>query len=381
MKDIKYILICGAGLMGKNIAFVMASNPTYEVGVYDLYETDVAAGIRTNTKQLIAKGALTEEELASRLSRISFTTDLDSELVRRADLVIEAVFEDMKIKRDIFAKLEARCRPDTIFCTNSSVMSPSEISAELQHRERFVGTHFWNPGHLIPLVEVVKSDASSDEVAQTVMDVLASAGKEPVLCKKDVPGFIANRMQHALWREAISIVERGIADAATVDKAVRYSFGLRLPQLGPMENADMVGTDLTYNIHDYILKDLEDSHEPSPLLKKLRDEGKIGFKFYVEAAQAGNYTLTVDLKAMKLNVEKNEGPSTAVEEIESVDWVQESYGIVCDRAQSMALYDISGRKVVSVDATLLPFDGLNSGIYILVIETSKGRMTHKIAVR
>ena len=209
MKDIKYILICGAGLMGKNIAFVMASNPTYEVGVYDLYETDVAAGIRTNTKQLIAKGALTEEELASRLSRISFTTDLDSELVRRADLVIEAVFEDMKIKRDIFAKLEARCRPDTIFCTNSSVMSPSEISAELQHRERFVGTHFWNPGHLIPLVEVVKSDASSDEVAQTVMDVLASAGKEPVLCKKDVPGFIANRMQHALWREAISIVERG----------------------------------------------------------------------------------------------------------------------------------------------------------------------------
>ena len=142
MKDIKYILICGAGLMGKNIAFVMASNPTYEVGVYDLYETDVAAGIRTNTKQLIAKGALTEEELASRLSRISFTTDLDSELVRRADLVIEAVFEDMKIKRDIFAKLEARCRPDTIFCTNSSVMSPSEISAELQHRERFVGTHF-----------------------------------------------------------------------------------------------------------------------------------------------------------------------------------------------------------------------------------------------
>ena len=127
-------------------------------------------------------------------------------------------------------------------------------------------------------MEVVKSDASSDEVAQTVLEVLRSVGKKPVLCKKDVPGFIANRMQHALWREAISIVENGIADAATVDEAVRYSFGLRLPQLGPMENADMVGTDLTYNIHDYILRDLEDSHEPSPLLKQLRDEGKIGFK-------------------------------------------------------------------------------------------------------
>lgn len=278
MKDIKNILICGAGMMGKNIAYVFASNPEYQIGVYDLYPTDVEAGIRTNTKQLLDKGVITEEELNGRLSRISFTTDIDSELISRADLVVEAVFEDMQIKRETFAKLEARCRPDAIFCTNSSVMSPSEISRDLKHRERFVGTHFWNPGHLIPLVEVVKSDASSDEVAQTVMDVLASVGKEPVLCKKDVPGFIANRMQHALWREAISIVERGIADAPTVDKAVKYAFGLRLPQLAPMENADMVGLDLTYNIHDYILKDLEDSHEPSPLLKQLRDEGKLGFK-------------------------------------------------------------------------------------------------------
>jgi 3-hydroxybutyryl-CoA dehydrogenase len=157
-------------------------------------------------------------------------------------------------------------------------MSPSLISRDMKHRERFAGTHFWNPGHLIPLVEVVKSDATSDETAQTIMEVLAGVGKEPVLCKKDVPGFIANRMQHALWREAISIVENGIADAETVDKAVKYSFGLRLPQLGPLENADMVGMDLTWSIHDYILQYLEDSHRPSPLLEKLRAEGKQGFK-------------------------------------------------------------------------------------------------------
>ena len=265
-------------MMGKNIAFVMSSCPDYQVALYDLYNTDVEAGIRTNTAQLVERGVLTESELAERLSRISFTTDIDSPLVSGADFVIEAVFENMDIKQETFAKLEARCAEDTIFCTNSSVMSPSQISEKLTHRERFVGTHFWNPGHLIPLVEVVKSDASSDETAQTVMEVLRRVGKKPVLCKKDVPGFIANRMQHALWREAISIVEHGIADAATVDEAVRYSFGLRLPQLGPMENADMVGTDLTYNIHDYILRDLEDSHEPSPLLTELRDAGKLGFK-------------------------------------------------------------------------------------------------------
>ena len=278
MNEIRNILICGAGMMGKNIAFVFASNPAYTVTLYDLYHTDVPAGIRANTRQLTDKGVLTADEIDDRLSRISFTTDMGSDMVKKADFVIEAVFEDMAVKQETFAKLEERCRPDAIFCTNTSVMSPSEISAKLRYRARFAGTHFWNPGHLIPLVEVVKSDATSDETVQTVMDVLAGVGKKPVLCKKDVPGFIANRMQHALWREAISIVEHGIADAATVDEAVRWSFGLRLPQLAPMENADMVGLDLTYNIHDYILRDLESSPEPSPLLKRLRDEGRLGFK-------------------------------------------------------------------------------------------------------
>jgi 3-hydroxybutyryl-CoA dehydrogenase len=157
-------------------------------------------------------------------------------------------------------------------------MSPSRISERLKYRERFVGTHFWNPAHLIPLVEVVKTDATSDETAETVMGLLQSVGKKPILCKKDVPGFVANRMQHALWREAISIVENGIADAETVDVAVKSSFGLRLPQLGPLENADMVGLDLTYNIHDYILPYLEASRQPSPLLKDLHAHQDLGFK-------------------------------------------------------------------------------------------------------
>jgi 3-hydroxybutyryl-CoA dehydrogenase len=264
--------------MGKNIALVFASRKEYRIVLYDINQSDVQGSIRTNCKQLIEKGLMTEEDLEERLSRISFTSGMDSPEIKNADLVIEAVFEDMDLKQKIFAELEARCRAGTIFCTNSSVMSPSEISSKLKHRERFVGTHFWNPGHLIPLVEVVKSDATSDETADTVMRVMAAIGKKPVLCKKDVPGFIANRMQHALWREAVYIVEQGIADAKTVDEAVRYSFGLRLPRLGPLENADMVGLDLIYNIHRYIFKDLCASKEPSPLLVKLRNEGKLGFK-------------------------------------------------------------------------------------------------------
>lgn len=278
MKEMKNILVVGGGMMGKNIAFVLTSNPALSVAICDVAEQDVHAGIRDNCSQLVEYGVITAEALENRLRRITFTTDVDSEVAKNADIVIEAVFEDMVIKRETFRKLESICAQDTIFCTNTSVMSPSEISVELTYRERFVGTHFWNPAHLIPLVEVVKSDATSDETAQTVMMLMKSVGKKPVLCKKDVPGFIANRMQHALWREAISIVEHGIADAETVDEAVKNSFGLRLPQLGPLENADMVGNDLTYNIHDYILPYLESSERPSPYLKQLCDQGELGFK-------------------------------------------------------------------------------------------------------
>jgi 3-hydroxybutyryl-CoA dehydrogenase len=278
VKAIRNILVCGAGLMGKNIALVFASRKDHVVTLYDINDTDVHSAIRSNCKPLVEKGLMTAVDLEERLARIGFTRDLDGEAVMASDFVIEAVYEDMALKQKTFALLEARCRTDTIFCTNSSVMSPSEISARLVHRSRFAGTHFWNPGHLIPLVEVVKSDATSDETISTIMELLREVGKKPVLCKKDVPGFIANRMQHALWREAIHIVEQGIADARTVDEAVRYSFGLRLPRLAPMENADMVGLDLTYNIQDYILKNLCNDTRPSPLLTRLRDEGKLGFK-------------------------------------------------------------------------------------------------------
>jgi 3-hydroxybutyryl-CoA dehydrogenase len=278
MKEIKNILICGGGMMGKGIAHVLSACEDLKITVYDMYDSPFAEGLKATFKQLMDKNILSEAEVDQRVSRVSFTTDLDSSEIKEADLVIECVFEKLDIKQDMFAKLEERCSVDTIFCTNTSVISPTEISAKLVHKERLVGTHFWNPAFLIPLVEVVKSDYTKDEVAQVTMELLAKAGKKPVLCKKDVPGFIANRMQHALWREAIYIVEQGIADAATVDEAVRNSFGLRLPQLGPLENVDMVGTDLTYNIHSYIFQDLCRDTEVSPLIADKVEKGDIGFK-------------------------------------------------------------------------------------------------------
>lgn len=278
MIKIKNLLICGGGMMGKGIAQVFSVKKDLEINIYDKFDIDIHDGIRKNMQALKEKGIMDEKEINERLSRIKFIKDINSDAVKNADMVIECVVEVMETKQDLFAELEKICREDAIFCTNTSVMSPTEISKNLIRKERFIGTHFWNPAYLIPLVEIVKSDYSKDEIANQVYDILKEVGKKPVICKKDVPGFIANRMQHALWREAVYIVEKGIADAKTVDEAVKYSFGLRLPQLAPMENIDMVGTDLTYNIHNYVLKHLCDSHESSPLLKELCEKGKLGFK-------------------------------------------------------------------------------------------------------
>ena len=127
-------------------------------------------------------------------------------------------------------------------------------------------------------MEIIRGKETKAEIMDRTYELLQKVGKHPVRVQKDVPGFVGNRLQHALWREAISIVENGIADASTVDECVKFGFGLRLPILGPMENADMVGTDLAYSIHNYILKYIERSPEPSPLLKKLVEEGNLGFK-------------------------------------------------------------------------------------------------------
>jgi len=278
MADIKNFLVCGGGMMGCAIAQVFCRIEDAEVTIWNHRQKDVGSMIRDNMKLLVEKGVCTQEYVDSVVERVVLVTDLNDDRVKRAQLVVECVPEVMETKQNLFRDLEGICSTETIFCTNTSVMSPTEISEKCEHKERICGTHFWNPGHLIPLVEVVKTKDTTEEVMQTVIDVMTKAGKKPIYCKKDVPGFVANRMQHALWREAIDIVNQGIADPEVVDDAVKYSFGLRLPQLGPIENSDMVSTTLTYNIHNYVLKYLADNHEPSPILVKMKEEGKEGFK-------------------------------------------------------------------------------------------------------
>lgn len=276
--QIKNVTVIGAGMMGNALAQVFAADPElYVVLRTRELKPDRFAPIENNLDIMIARGAATEEEKKAILGRINFVTDM-KEATENADFVIECYPEVMETKQDLFAEIENYCRPDCILATNTSVMSPTEISAKCKHRERVVGAHFWNPGHLIPLVEVVKSDYTSEEVMQDTMALLTRVGKKPIYCKKDVPGFVANRLQHAIWREAIYMVQEGIADPATVDDACKYGPGLRWPVMGPMENSDLVGIQLTYNIHNYILGSLADNHEPSPLLQEMLDRGELGFK-------------------------------------------------------------------------------------------------------
>ena len=273
------IAVIGAGLMGHGIGQIFAVNG-YDVTLVDLQEgilDSAIVGIRKNLELIATHDLISPDEIDSALARVSTTTDTKNG-VANADLVVEAVIENLEIKQNLFKTLDTLCSPSTILASNTSVMSITAIAEKSQHKHRIVGTHFWNPPHLIPLVEVVPGEETAPTVVDKTYDLLQSVGKHPVKVKKDVPGFVANRLQHALWREAISIVENGIADAATVDECIKFGFGLRLPVLGPMENSDMVGNDLVLAIHEYLLEHLESSPDPSPLLRDKVTQGKIGFK-------------------------------------------------------------------------------------------------------
>jgi 3-hydroxybutyryl-CoA dehydrogenase len=265
------IAVLGAGLMGHGIAQVFAL-AGHAVTIYD----PIAASLEQVRSRIAANlRDLGDDEAAAQ--RVQPCTEL-AEAVREADFVVEAAPEDLEIKRKLFRETEALVRHDTILASNTSVIPITAIMQDLRERSRALGTHWWNPPFLVPLVEVIGTQWTSPAAIDFTMKLHADAGKMPAHVKKDVPGFIGNRLQHALWREAISLVERGICDAETVDNVIKAAFGRRLPVLGPLENADMIGTDLTLAIHQNVLADVESRPGPSPYLERLVAEGKLGFK-------------------------------------------------------------------------------------------------------
>lgn len=267
--------VIGAGLMGHGIALTLARAGQY-VAI-----TDPVPAARASVAGRIADSLRLMGEDEVRITAILKKIEIFDTVpgaVRNAAFVFEAAPEKMGLKQAIFAEVEAHAPADAVLASNTSVMPITEIMAGLRDKSRALGTHWWNPPHLIPLVEVIRTADTSEAAIAATMSLLADAGKTPVRVEKDVPGFIGNRLQHALWREAVSLVERGICDAEAVDTVVKSCFGRRLAVLGPLENADLVGTDLTLDIHSTVLADLEHRPGPSPLLEKLVAEGKLGMK-------------------------------------------------------------------------------------------------------
>lgn len=265
------IAVVGAGLMGHGIAQVFAL-AGHDVMIYD----SIAASLDTvKTRILTNLKDLGDDQKA--VERVTPVSDL-AQAVRDADYVVEAVLEDLPLKQKLFAEIESYVRPDTILASNTSVIPITRIMEGLKQRERALGTHWWNPPYLVPLVEVIETQWTSRPALDFTMKLHAAAGKKPAHVKKDVPGFIGNRLQHALWREAVALVEHGICDAETVDTVIKSAFGRRLAVLGPLENADMVGTDLTLAIHRTVLPDIDSRPRPSPYLENLVKDQKLGFK-------------------------------------------------------------------------------------------------------
>ena len=265
------IAVIGAGLMGHGVAQVFAL-AGHDVTIYDSVQATLdSAKVRILTNL----NDLGDDRKAA--ERITPVAELAAS-VRDADYVVEAVLENLPLKQTLFAEIEQHVRPDTILSSNTSVIPITKIMEGLKRRERALGTHWWNPPFLVPLVEVIETQWTSPQVVDFTIKLHAAAGKKPAHVRKDVPGFIGNRLQHALWREAISLVENGICDAETVDNVIKSAFGRRLAVLGPLENADMVGTDLTLAIHQTVLPDIDGRPGPSPYLEKLVNDGKLGFK-------------------------------------------------------------------------------------------------------
>jgi len=265
------IAVIGAGLMGAGIALVFAA-AGHPVALFDALEGARATALPRIRDNLRAVGL---DPIAA--DAITLHAQL-TKAVANADFVIEAAPEDLALKQALFVEIEDATRPTAILASNTSVIPITAIMARLRNKSRALGTHWWNPPYLVPLVEVIRTVDTSDAAIDATLKLLVSVGKTAVEVKKDVPGFIGNRLQHALWREAVALVADGICDAKTVDDVVKASFGARLAVLGPLENADLVGTDLTRSIHNYVLPALDRSTAASPYLDRLVETGRLGFK-------------------------------------------------------------------------------------------------------
>jgi len=276
--EIKHIVIAGAGLMGASMAQIFAKYD-YTVTLFDIFEAGIEKGkelIRINQMTSIEEGDLTKEASMQVLANISYSMDM--ECFRSADYVIEAIVENMDVKKKFWSSVSEIISEDAVLTSNTSGLSITAIGEAVKNPERFAGMHWVNPPHIIPLVEVIAGDKTAEQTLDIVKEVAESIHKKPVLVKKDVNGFILNRLQFSVLREALYIVENGIASPEDVDNVMKYGLGMRYAAIGPFETVDLGGLDTFYKVGSYLFRELSDQKEVPDLLEKIYKNGNYGTK-------------------------------------------------------------------------------------------------------
>lgn len=270
--------VVGAGTMGHGMAQVFAQ-AGHVVKLTDRWDSALANGmsnVKSNLVSMVRLGIMTEPESHEVFSRIHPSTNIDS--LKGAEFVTEAVNEDLNLKKEVFAKLDALFPESVILASNTSGLSITEIASALKKPGRIIGTNWWNPPHIVPLVEIMKGEQTSDETVKRTKKILSDIGKKPILILKLSPGFVGNRLQIALFREALSLLENGIASIEDIDTAVRYGLGVRYAVMGPFKVADLGGLDVFYHLAEALYGDLDCSKQPQEVLTRLFRSQNLGFK-------------------------------------------------------------------------------------------------------
>ncbi|MBW1889857.1 MAG: 3-hydroxyacyl-CoA dehydrogenase family protein [Deltaproteobacteria bacterium] len=277
---IQRISVIGPGMMGHAIAqeFAVAGFDVTLCGRDENRLEEAMEKIENSLQELAQWELISKDEIDPALSRLVTTTDLEA-AGSGADFIVESIVEVLEVKEKLFARLDAICPQHTILASNTSSLMPSTLAAATRHPDRFLIAHYFNPPYLMPLVEIVKGEHTADDVVDTIFNLYKRMHKRPIICQKEALGFIVNRLQLVLWREAFNIVQRGIASPQDVDRAVKDSFGRRLGMVGPFELYEYIdGYDLTLQCEKYILPDMETSNTSYPLLLEKVEKGELGAK-------------------------------------------------------------------------------------------------------
>ena len=277
-QNIKNVVIAGAGIMGASFAQIFAQYG-YEVVIYDNSSESIKKGkkqIELNQTELLTSGEVSEEQSKTILSHITFTTDMEG--FKKADFVLEAIIEKMEIKNEFWKQVSELVSEDSVLASNTSGLSITEMAIAVKNPGRFCGMHWVNPPHIVPLVEIISGDKTDKEALDIVWEIANNLHRKPVRVLKDAKGFVLNRLQYAVLREALHIVENGIASMEDVDNVMKYGLGMRYAVIGPFETVDLGGLDTFRTIAEYLFPDLSDTKEVPELLKSRYDEGAYGIK-------------------------------------------------------------------------------------------------------